>query len=232
MKNLLRTTVILPEDLLQEAKIKAVLEKSSLSDLIRKGLEDQIRSKTDSSFKNQIDSEVIQLSPSQWKEYKDLRLAAVKEDPLAFGLTYDEYLEYPDQYWQDQLEQAENGKNVWIYFLKIEDKLVGMLAANRINKKRMNHLVHIHSMSVQSEFRNKGFASKLLETVLNELTQKPDLLIAQMGVASSQNEAVELYKKFGFEVVGVRKKVFRFETKFFDEILMEKELKSGLGNGL
>lgn len=42
MKNLIRTTITLPADILQEARIKAVLEKTTLSGLIRKILEKQI----------------------------------------------------------------------------------------------------------------------------------------------------------------------------------------------
>lgn len=223
MKNIVRTTITLPEDLLQEAKIKAVMEKTSLSDLIRKGLEEQVKSLPQPQpIKN---LEIIQRSPDQWEKYKSLRLEAVKEDPMAFGLTYEEYLEYPDSFWISQLEEAQRETKTWIYFAQVEGQLVGMLAANRVNKKRMNHLAHIHSMSVKAEFRGKGVASKLMETVLSKLEVASDLLMAQMGVASSQTEAVELYKKFGFEVVGTRKKVFRFEDKYFDEVLMEKELR-------
>lgn len=44
MKNITRTTITLPEDILEKAKLVAVLEKTTLSGLIRKILEKQITS--------------------------------------------------------------------------------------------------------------------------------------------------------------------------------------------
>ncbi len=171
------------------------------------------------------DIKIIQLAPESWEQYKNLRLEAVQEDPLAFGLTYEEYSDYPDEFWKNHLEKSVKGQDSWIFFAQVKDELIGMLAADRVNKKRMSHLSHIHSMSVKQGYRGKGVASMLMEALLNKLTQQEDLLIAQMGVASSQNAAVQLYKKFGFEIVGTRKKVFRYGNDFYDEILMEKELR-------
>lgn len=168
--------------------------------------------------------EIVKLSPDDWAKYKTLRLAALQEDPLAFGLTFEEYSSYPDDFWKDQLIKAEKEKDSWIYFAIVEGKLVGMLAADRVSKKRMDHLAHIHSMSVKKEYRGKGLATKLLRTILEKLGQQADLIMGQMGVASSQNHAVALYQKFGFKIVGTRKKVFKYQDQFYDEILMEKEL--------
>jgi len=42
MKNIIRTTITLPEDVLEKAKLVAVLEKTTLSGLLRKMLEKQI----------------------------------------------------------------------------------------------------------------------------------------------------------------------------------------------
>lgn len=46
MTNLVKTTVTIPEDLLQQAKLTAVKEKITLSDTIRQALADRIYGKT------------------------------------------------------------------------------------------------------------------------------------------------------------------------------------------
>lgn len=43
--NLIRTTVVIPEDLLRTAKLFAILENKTVSDLIRDGLRDRLRGK-------------------------------------------------------------------------------------------------------------------------------------------------------------------------------------------
>jgi hypothetical protein len=40
---------------------------------------------------------VIELPPDRWREYRALRLAALRSDPIAFGSTYEESIAYPDE---------------------------------------------------------------------------------------------------------------------------------------
>lgn len=42
--------------------------------------------------------QVVTLQPSKWQEYKNLRLLALKEEPQAFGSTYEENAKRPDEY--------------------------------------------------------------------------------------------------------------------------------------
>jgi ribosomal protein S18 acetylase RimI-like enzyme len=43
-------------------------------------------------------------------------------------------------------------------------------------------------------------------------------------VNTEQNAAVDLYKQFGFNVVGRLKNELRIDGKFYDELIMEKLL--------
>lgn len=55
MKNLVKTTVTIPEDMLQAAKLKAVHEKTTLSHLIREGLEDRLKKQEPTRRKKKLD---------------------------------------------------------------------------------------------------------------------------------------------------------------------------------
>ncbi len=52
--------------------------------------------------------EITTLSSENWEEYKNLRLTALKENPEAFGLLYEEAKEYSKDKWLDPLVEAEN----------------------------------------------------------------------------------------------------------------------------
>lgn len=54
MKNIARTTITLPEDVLEKAKLVAVLEKTTLSGLLRKILEKQMTSVKKSKLHMQL----------------------------------------------------------------------------------------------------------------------------------------------------------------------------------
>lgn len=54
MANLLRTTITVPEELLKEAKLTAVKEEKTLSELVREALEEKIAFKTPLYSKKEI----------------------------------------------------------------------------------------------------------------------------------------------------------------------------------
>lgn len=169
--------------------------------------------------------EIVKLMPGEWEKYKEFRLNASEEDPLAWGVTLEEESAYPDEWWREQLEKVDQKAGRWILFAKVEEQIVGMVAANQIKRLKMNHIAHIDSVSVKNEFRGRGIASQLMRALLDKLSNEPNIFVAQMGVSSAQTAAISLYKKFGFEVAGTRKKVFNNEGKFYDEVLMERMLR-------
>ncbi|MBI2011554.1 hypothetical protein HYS91_02180 [Candidatus Daviesbacteria bacterium] len=59
--------------------------------------------------------EIIKLNPNRWEEYKELRLQALKENPEAFGSTYEEAADKPDKEWKSRLEKVQKLKNYWMF---------------------------------------------------------------------------------------------------------------------
>jgi ribosomal protein S18 acetylase RimI-like enzyme len=165
--------------------------------------------------------EIISLSPDMWPEYKSFRLSAIKEEPTAWSQTYEEVNNLPDSYWKEQLEKAQENLGHWLYFAKVNNEIVGMVMAIRETREIVKHIAMLHSVSVKKNYRGKGLASELMKKILNKLKEQDGLLKIHLGVISSQTPAISLYKKFGFEIVGRRKMVFKFEDNYLDEILMD-----------
>lgn len=161
------------------------------------------------------------LSTLDWQEYKALRLRALKEDPQAFGASYQTNLAYPDTEWKRRLENASKGETNWLLFAKDNDKLVGMIGA--FIEDGDIDTATIFSVYVPIEERGKGISNELMDSILKELSQKSILRKVKLMVNKDQTAAVGLYKKFGFRETGIQH--FKMGNgEFADELMMEKPL--------
>lgn len=162
---------------------------------------------------------VIKLPVERWEEYRNLRLRALKEDPQAFGASYEDNLNNPPSEWQRRLINAIEGKTNWLFFAEENGKLTGMIGA--YIEKDVTDVATVIAVFVPKEERGKGVGSVLMETLLAELKKNPVLKKARLMVNKNQTEAVGLYKKFGFEEVG--KENFKMGNgELATEIVMER----------
>lgn len=170
---------------------------------------------------NQSNIEIVRLTSVDWQEYKALRLRALKEDSQAFGANYQTNLEYPETEWKRRLENASKGKTNWLLFAREKNKLVGMLGA--FIEDGDTDTATIFSVYVPVEERGKGISNELMEGILKELSQKSFLKKVKLMVNKDQKVAVGLYKKFGFEEVGMQH--FKMGNgRLADELMMERSL--------
>ena len=77
---------------------------------------------------------------------------------------------------------------------------------------------HITNIVVRKDFRNKGIGSLLLERLI-ELAKCKTALTLEVNVKNKI--AQKLYLKYGFEILGIRKKYYNNTD---DAIIMTKEL--------
>ncbi len=107
----------------------------------------------------------------------------------------------------------------WLYnrdkdgFMIAEEnnKIAGFIAvdANWVNYKG-EKILEIHELFVLPEFRRKGIASKLLNKAL-EYGIKKGLNKAELWVGKTNYRAINFYKQFGFEEIGVWGKWLRMK---------------------
>jgi [ribosomal protein S18]-alanine N-acetyltransferase len=79
---------------------------------------------------------------------------------------------------------------------------------------------HITNVAVHPEFRGSGVGSMLIEKLL-EIAEKEEIKSLTLEVRKSNQAALCLYKKFGFEVEGVRKAYYADNGE--DAIIMWKK---------
>lgn len=165
--------------------------------------------------------EIVKLPLSKWKSYKNLRLKALKEEPQAFGASFDENSKYSDNEWKRRLNNALEGKNNWLFFAKENDKLFGMIGAYL--EKGVEDVATLISMFVSKEQRGRGVSRALMEKLLLELSKNNSLKKVKLTVNIIQKPAISLYESFGFKKKGTQK--FRMgDDKIADEFRMERAL--------
>lgn len=167
---------------------------------------------------------LITLQPDEWEKYREIRIAALTQAPTAFGTSVKKIKSFPPKEWQDRLKKAAEEKDMWIYFAQIGDEIIGMTGARRDSGEASHHVAMIFSVFVKESFRGKGYAKKLLTSILDKLANQPDIIKAKLHVVSTQKEAISLYKRCGFKLVGTLKKEFNRAGTLHDEYIMEKFL--------
>ncbi len=68
------------------------------------------------------------------------------------------------------------------------------------------------NIAVRSEYRGQGYASRLLERVL-QIARDREVETIYLEVRASNARALELYERFGFSQVGVRKNYYDKPTE-------------------
>jgi ribosomal protein S18 acetylase RimI-like enzyme len=124
---------------------------------------------------------------------KELRLEALRNDPGAFGSTYEGTLQRPDNWWKERLEAAELDPSRTMLFAEEEGRLVGMAGA--YPEEDLQN-VDIVSMYVSPAFRRRGIARELLDRVIAKQEGNVCLCVNQDQVA-----ARKLYESYGFVTI-------------------------------
>jgi ribosomal protein S18 acetylase RimI-like enzyme len=162
--------------------------------------------------------EIVTLQRTEWQQYRDLRLRALKEEPQAYASTYRENADKPDSYWTERLDEASSGQTQWLVFAKQGDNLVGMVGAFM---KDHTDIVDIIAVYVAKEARGKGIAKKLMNAIMVKIKENKQVRKMRVGVNPEQVPALNLYKSLGF-IITKKEKMILGDGKEHDSYDMEK----------
>ncbi len=136
---------------------------------------------------------------SEWALYRQLRLAALKDSPDAFGTTYEQAATYTDATWQSRLT-ARMSEHDLALIAKADDLPAG-LAWGRIDPGAPG-IAHVFQMWVAPTFRGHGVARQLLEEIRTWAVDLGSHTL-ELSVTCGNSPARALYESFGFEPQGL-----------------------------
>ena len=165
-------------------------------------------------------AEIISLQEASWAEFRALRLRALREEPQAFGQSYEVARAFPDAFWESRfLEVADGGS--WLMCAKIDHQLVGMVGAFQTDDDRSQRRATVFGTYVDAAVRGRGIGRQLLAALLDQLVQVDRVTVARLGVNAEQAAAVHLYREAGFHVIG-EGSVTLGDGLLHRELIMEK----------
>lgn len=82
--------------------------------------------------------------------------------------------------------------------------------------------IHITNIVTAKKYRNQSIGSKMLLKLIDMAKSEKEIKAITLEVNSNNLAAKNLYEKFGFKIVGLRKKYY---NNIDDAIIMTKELK-------
>ena len=164
---------------------------------------------------------IIVLHPSRWRETKQLRLEALQNSPESFASSYEDALLYSDDVWKSRVKAAfERDQSIALY-AEVDGALVGMAGAGWSDRRKTRHVAEVYAVYVSPTHRGKGIGAALMRRLLDELKALPQIKKVKLGVTASNEAAVSLYLRLGFEIVGRAKHELQVNGRYYDLHNME-----------
>ena len=128
-------------------------------------------------------------------EYKIIRSDALLSDPDAFGELYENFTLKSDHDIELYLNDVNNGVTKRIDLLMCYDRIIGMCGYG-INAVGIGFIWGVY---IRSTFRGNGFAKKLLNSSIENIS-KMGCNTIKAKVAAPNMRAINFYKKLGFNI--------------------------------
>jgi ribosomal protein S18 acetylase RimI-like enzyme len=132
-----------------------------------------------------------------WRTYRDVRLAALLDTPLAFGSTYAAEAAFTDERW---LARVHSGSTTWLALRG--DLPVGSATSIRFPEQGEDETCLV-GMWVAGHARGSGVGEALVGQVLADARSR-GLSRVTLDVAEANAPARGLYERMGFRLTGQR----------------------------
>jgi GNAT superfamily N-acetyltransferase len=133
-----------------------------------------------------------------WHVLRDIRLAALREAPYAFGSTYAEQAAFTEQDWRGR---AARGSMFFAYLPEVCTTEPVGLAGGYTEVPGTAELI---SMWVSPRARGRGAGEALIARVAEWARDCTDAVTLHLWVTESNHPALRLYERCGFAPTGER----------------------------
>lgn len=160
---------------------------------------------------------IRQLFDADWHLWKEIRLEALTNSPESFGSSYEEEVFMSDTDFQNGLSKG------YVLGAFVDDLLVSCAGFYTLNSLKTKHRGVLWGMYTRLEYRGKGIATALIQTLIQHVRTCVTQL--HLTCVVSNFVARAFYQKQGFRIYGTEPKALKINDTFYDEYLMVLDLK-------
>jgi ribosomal protein S18 acetylase RimI-like enzyme len=162
------------------------------------------------------DIEIRRLGADDAETFRDIRLEALARNPEAFGSTFEAEKDKPLSWFSERLGASH------VHGAFRAAKLIGIAVLVIQQSAKMAHKGALVSMYVRPQARRLGVGRRLVEAIID--TARRHVELVQLTVVTGNEAALRLYAGLGFVQFGLEKKALKHGGRYYDEILMAKDL--------
>lgn len=164
--------------------------------------------------------EIRQLTPADVEAYWPVRLRALREEPQAFGSSYEEAKERALAVVSESMRSAMEAGDFMLGAFE-GGHLLGIVGFGREKGRKNQHIGVVYQMYVAHEVRGQGFGRALMEALIARARAIDGVEQLILAVVEGNTGARALYVALGFEVYGRQPKALKLaEGDYRDEELM------------
>ncbi|SMB96200.1 GNAT family N-acetyltransferase [Deinococcus hopiensis] len=150
------------------------------------------------------------LTPADAPAYREVRLTALRTDPLAFSTTAAEFEMRP---LEEVVARLAPGPVSVTFGAFLAGKLVGLLTVAREERPALTHRANVFGVSVLPAERGQGCGDALLRAGLAQVRSWKGVTSLHLGVMETQGAALSLYGRHGFQLWGTQPDALRINGR-------------------
>ena len=148
------------------------------------------------------------LSENDWQEFREIRLAALKEAPEAFNSSYAEESERDEAQWRTEMRRADR------LLAERGGTVVGMMSLGEVADEP--EAVDVFGLWVAPEARSTGVSWRLIEAAAERATEEGRSRM-YYWVSTENGRAIAFATNFGFRPTGQRRSAQVADEEFGDQ---------------
>jgi RimJ/RimL family protein N-acetyltransferase len=160
---------------------------------------------------------IRRLTPEDAELFQAFRLAALKEQPEAFGSSYEEEKGFPSSVVESRLACRVDRGPLGAF---VNGELVGLIGLGREDKKKLAHKGMVWGLYVAPQARGQGIGRALLSEVVSFARSVDGLRKLNLSVNARNEVAIRLYEAQGFLVFGREPESMLINGELHEEIHM------------